>query len=379
MPQEPETITDLGKQCLRLKMTEGIGPIAFGRLIEYFGTPDAVLDAGPTELRAIHGLGSAKVNTITQSRWSVDVDAEIQHAADAGVRIVSRLDPDYPPALLQIPDPPICLYLQGALERLDTVAVAIVGSRKCSHYGHEQANRFGYLLAQAGFTVVSGMARGIDSCAHAAAIDAGGRTIAVLGNGLAHTFPPENEPLRTSIADHGAVISEMPFQDPPLDTHFPGRNRIIAGLTLGTLVVEAGFRSGALITARFACEYNREVFAVPGRLDSDNSAGTNALIRESKAKLVSGMNDILEELGEAGQVMTQERDSSEPLLDDVERRIYDTLKAVEKHVDEIIAETSLPPGQVGGALTMLQLKGAVRQLPGNRFAQARSKSRQTPP
>ncbi len=375
MAPHVNTISDVGRQCLRLKMTEGIGPKTFGDLLESFGTADAVLEADETQLRAIRGLGRVRVQNILNSRWKVDVESEIEQAAEFGVRIVSRLDPEYPEILLQTPDPPICLYVQGTLERTDSVAVAIVGSRNCSHYGHEQAHRFGYLLAQAGFTIVSGMARGIDSHAHVGALDADGRTIAVLGNGLSNTYPPESTDLRSRIVERGAVISELPIQAKSLDRHFPGRNRIIAGLSLGTLVVEAGFKSGALITADFATDYNREVFAIPGRLDSGTSFGSNMLIRDSKAKLITRLEDILVELGEAGATLTQERDPEKPVLDDIEQKIFDTLKSAELIADEIIAETELTPAQVGGALTMLQLKGAIQQLPGNRYARSRASAR----
>ena len=224
------------------------------------------------------------------------------------------------------------------------------------------------LLNQEGYTNVLG----IDSHAHVGALDAEGRTIAVLGNGLANTYPPESTDLRSRIVERGAVISELRMQAPELPGQFPVRNRIIAGLSLGTLVVEAGFKSGALITADFATDYNREVFAIPGRLDSGTSFGANTLIRDSKAKLVTRLEDILVELGEAGAALTRERDPEKPVLDDVEQRIYDALKSTELNADEIIAETELTPAQVGGALTMLQLKGAIRQLPGNRYARSRA-------
>ena len=200
MGDEEQTISALGRQCLRLQMADGVGPRTFGRLLEYFGTPEAILGAKPLELQAIPRLGSIKTERMVRAFESVDPEAEIARAADVGVRIVSRLDPEYPELLLHIADPPICLYVQGQLERLDAVALSVVGSRRGTHYGHEQARRFGYLLAQAGFTVVSGMARGIDSAAHTGAMEAGGRTLAVLGNGLADTYPPESVPLRESIA-----------------------------------------------------------------------------------------------------------------------------------------------------------------------------------
>jgi DNA processing protein len=370
MTTQTQTISDVGRQCLRLQMTEGVGPIIFGRLIEYFGTPKAILEARPTDLRATRGIGAAKAEAICRSRGAADPEGEIERAAAAGVRIICRLDPEYPEPLLNIADPPICLYVQGRLERFDAVAVAVVGSRRCTHYGHEQGRRFGYLLAQAGFTVVSGMARGIDSCAHMGAIEAEGRTLAVLGNGLAHTYPPESEPLRASVVEHGAVLSELPMDAHAEEGTFPARNRIIAGLSLGTLIVEAGYRSGALITAGLATDYNREVFAVPGRVDVDTSAGTNALIRDGKAKLVTGLDDILEELGEVGRTLGEERPAEQPLLDANEERVFKVIDVNEWQIDDIIHEAGLTTAQVNSALTMLQLKGLIKRLPGNRYVRA---------
>ncbi|UCG32010.1 MAG: DNA-protecting protein DprA, partial [Phycisphaerales bacterium] len=196
------------------------------------------------------------------------------------------------------------------------------------------------------------------------------RTLAVLGNGLAHTYPPESEPLRASVVEHGAVLSELPMDAHAEEGTFPARNRIIAGLSLGTVIVEAGQRSGALITAGLAVDYNREVFAVPGRVDVDTSAGTNALIRDGKAKLVTGLNDILEELGEVGRTLGEERPAEQPLLDANEERVFKVIDVNEWQVDDIIHECGLTTAQVNSALTMLQLKGLIKRLPGNRYVRS---------
>jgi len=275
-----------------------------------------------------------------------------------------------------------------------------VGSRQASLYGIEQAQRFAELLSQAGLTVVSGMARGIDQAAHMAALRAGGRTVAVLGCGLCHCYPPESVELRDRIRANGAVVSELPMQTRPSTETFPRRNRIIAGLALGTLIIEAGMRSGALITARLASEYNREVFALPGRIDTQQAEGTNDLIRQGAAKLVTCLPDILDELGEAGQLLARRAAGPEvppdaarsagategPALSDRCRRteasqteslahlpetqaaVYDSVTAEPMHIEQIAASCGLAIGQTSAALTLLQLRGLVKQLPGSLFA-----------
>ena len=365
-----ETISPCGRQCLQLKMADQVGPITFGRLLEYFGTPERILGATAVQLRAIQGVGQVKAGAIRRAVDAAEVDAEIERAAAAGARIISRLDDDYPEPLRHIPDPPICIYVLGRLERRDGVALAVVGSRRATHYGQEQARRFGYLLGRAGFTVVSGMARGIDSLAHRGALDAEGRTIAVLGNGLARVYPPENAELRDRIVEQGAVISELPMDAAEDQKNFPIRNRIIVGLSLGTLVVEAGRTSGALISARLATDYNRELFAVPGRIDSDCSVGTNALIRDGAAKLTVSLEDILHELGPAGESMKGEPQDPVVLpdnLDPLETQIVNALGNEERSLDALVHATGLSAAQLGGTITMLQLKGVVRQLPGSRI------------
>jgi DNA processing protein len=285
--------------------------------------------------------------------------------------------------LKQIYDPPPVLYVKGTLAREDTLGVAIVGSRRCSFYGQEQASRFAHLLAAAGFTIVSGMARGIDTAAHSGALAAQGRTIAVQGCGLSHVFPPENAKLFELIGDSGACICELPLRAEPLAEHFPPRNRIIAGLSLGTIVIEASLRSGALITAKTALESNREVMAIPGKIDSPLSQGAHSLIKQG-ARLVESVEDVMEALGYVGEQLKTHttlaaREATEkveaPLFDTAkfnlkghEKTIYEALGKEPAHIDQLIGDVDLPAGAVNAAVMSLRLKGLIKQLPGNLFA-----------
>ncbi len=364
-------------------MADGVGPILFDRLVECFGSPQAVLDAPTSHLQEVDGIGhmiaDAIHNAVRSDAWKQELDLATQR----NVRILCRADAEYPEMLRHIPDPPLCLYVLGELKREDALSIAIVGSRQASIYGLEQAQRFAELLSQAGLTIVSGMARGIDQAAHMAALRTTGRTIAVLGCGLSHCYPPQSVELRDRITRSGAVISELPLQTPPTAQTFPKRNRIIAGLSLGTLIIEAAQRSGALITARLACEYNREVFALPGRIDTPTSAGTNDLIRQGHARLITGLGDILDELGEVGESLakyaadkflasstTAPADNANqpaPQLSQTQAAVYKVLTTSPMHTDQLAAAADLSASQVSAALTLLQLKGLVRQLPGNQF------------
>jgi len=284
--------------------------------------------------------------------------------------------------LKQIYDPPAVLYIKGSLTAGDNLAISIVGSRRCSLYGQEQSSRIAHFLSSAGFTICSGMARGIDTAAHQGALSAGGRTIAVQGCGLANIFPPENKKLFELIADSGACISELPLRYEPLSENFPPRNRIIAGLSLGTIVVEAGPNSGALITAKAALENNREVMAVPGKIDSPLSKGAHRLIKQG-AKLVESVEDVMEALGYIGErlqshttaaaVKASERierplfDVSQLNLSGNEKTIYDCLGKEPLHIEQLIAGTNLTVGGINAGLISLRLKGLIRQLPGSLF------------
>jgi DNA processing protein len=317
---------------------------------------------------------------IARSRNAFDADKELALADKLGVWVICLHDERYPPALKAIYDPPPVLYIKGTLQRSDSLAMAIVGSRRCTHYGTEQANRFSHLLASAGFTIVSGLARGIDTAAHRGALATGGRTIAVQGCGLANVFPPENKALFEQIVENGAVVSELPLTYEPLAENFPGRNRIIAGLSMGVLVVEATYRSGALISAQAALENNREVMAVPGRIDSPASAGCHKLLKQG-ARLVDSIEEIMDALGHVGTGLKDHADAaasdaqakvqrtlfdvSELNLSPEESGILNRLNSEPVHVEDLIQMTQLPAGKIHAAVISLQLKGLVKQLPGN--------------
>lgn len=369
-------ISAVARGYLRLQRVPDVGPIRARNLVAHFGSVDTIWSASMAELQHVEGIGSKVAESIFRSRDDEGVDKEIAKAVECGLRILCLEDEYYPKPLLHIPDPPICLYIRGTLQPADSVAVAIVGTRRCSHYGREQALRFGESLAGAGFTIVSGLARGIDGEAHRGALRAGGRTIAVLGNGLGSIYPREHEELADEIAASGAIVSELEVDIGPDFKNFPPRNRIIAGLSLGVVVIEAGDKSGALITARLATEYNREVFAVPGNVDRPaQTAGSNALIRDGSAKLITCLEDVLNELGEVGKTLrpdTPPQPTDAPLFAAAnvtphERSILEAVSSGIEEVEGICITTRLDAGSVTATLTALQLRGLIRQLPGNRF------------
>ncbi|MDD5134215.1 MAG: DNA-processing protein DprA [Phycisphaerae bacterium] len=370
------------RNWLKLVRSQGVGARIFIRLLKHFGSVDAILGASAYALAKVNGIGSVTAEQICRSRDSFDADKEIELAERLGVWIINFEDERYPAALKKIYDPPPVLYIKGTVVKSDSLAVAIVGSRRCSHYGSEQASRFAHLLAGAGFTIVSGMARGIDSAAHSGALSAGGRTIAVQGCGLAKIFPPENKQLFEKISQSGACISELPLEYEPLAENFPSRNRIIAGLCLATIVIEAMGRSGALITAKAALENSREVMAVPGRVDSPLSRGPHSLIKQG-AKLVESVEDVIETLEflqkDFAEFVSQSAEQSVknaqmPLfnvsqlnLTEIEKKIFDCLDGEPVHIEEIISITGLAAGKVNASVVSLRLKGIVKQLPGNFF------------
>jgi DNA processing protein len=381
MAEAPENSRDIEK-WLKLIRADEVGPVTFGKLLNRFGSVDAALGASVSGLMKVEGIGAKTAERIAASRDKFDSCAELELADKLGVWIVNMEDPRYPPVLRQIYDPPPVLYVKGTLDRADNLAIGIVGCRRCSLYGQEQASRLAHLLSASGFTIVSGMARGIDTAAHTGALAAEGRTLAVQGCGLSRVFPPENAKLFELISAAGACISELPLRAEPLADNFPPRNRIIAGLSLGTIVVEAGLRSGALITAQAALESNREVMAVPGKVDSPLSQGPHQLIKQG-AKLIETVEDVMEALGYIGEQLKDHtaltaRQASEkvetPLFETTqfnlkghEQTVYNTLGKEPLHIDQLIADTNLPAGTVNASVVSLRLKGLIKQLPGNLF------------
>lgn len=378
-----DTPDDL-RDWLRLHLAGGVGAVLERRLVDAFAGPANVARADRKALLRVEGIGPKTAEAIL----NVDdqaIDRELELIERFGVRVLLIDDDRYPKPLRMIPTPPQLLYVRGRLRETDAVALGVVGSRNSTHYGLEQSQRFGELLAGAGFTVVSGGARGIDTAGHRGALAAGGRTIAVMGCGLAHVYPRENRKLfeRIVAEDRGALVSELPMSTAPESKNFPRRNRIISGLSMGVLVVEAARRSGALRTARIAIEdHNRDVLAVPGPVNSPTSQGTNELIRKGQAGLVQSLDDVLEQLGEVGDKLAGQRRQAEgsyqseslpapPGLDDTEQAVFDALAQAERGLDELVRRTGLDSGRLVSTLTMLVLKGAVEQRPGNVFARKR--------
>jgi len=370
------------RNWLKLVRAQGVGPVIFARLLKQFGSVETILGASAGALAKVEGVGTKTAEEICRTRDKFDAEKEIAFAEKLGVWIINIEDQRYPVLLKKIYDPPPVLYIEGTLAKADNLAIAIVGARQCSHYGSEQASRFAHLLASAGFTIVSGMARGIDSAAHSGALSANGRTFAVQGCGLAKVFPPENKQLFEKISQNGACISELPLEYEPLSENFPPRNRIIAGLSLATIIVEAMPRSGALITARAALENSREVMAIPGRIDSPLSKGPHSLIKQG-AKLIESVEDVIETLEYLQKDFAEHvKESAEqsaqraemPLFDvtqlnltEIEKKIFDCLDSEPVHTEQIITQTTITAGKVNAALVSLRLKGVVKQLPGDYF------------
>lgn len=360
---------------LRLTMIPGVGPLTSRALLGHFRSPGKVLSAPIADLKRVDGVGPKLAEAIRRAREESDPEVERERCRQAGVALIPFGHDEYPAALEEIPDPPLLLYRRGDRVAGDDRAIAIVGARKSSPYGIRVAERLAGSLARAGVTVVSGLARGIDAAAHRGALKAGGRTIAVLGNGLGSIYPPEHDKLADQVAERGALYSEQPMTQEPLGGLFPQRNRIISGLVLGVLVVEATPRSGSLTTATHAMEQNREVFAVPGPIDSLGSRGCHALIRDG-ARLVESVEDILEELpalrgrdaegpgGAGGDAPPTGPDST---LSEPERAVLGGLDDIPRGVDEIIGRTGLAPSQVVSTLAMLEVRRLIRRSPGNQF------------
>jgi DNA processing protein len=346
----------------------GIGPAKFRALYDYFGGAGEAWRAGEATLRQV-GLDQRALDNLLQARRQLDLPAEMAQLEEANIQLLTWDDEDYPTYLKEIPDPPPVLFVRGELQLQDQWAVAVVGTRRASAYGRLATERLTGDLARSGVTIVSGLARGIDSVAHQAALDAGGRTIAVLGSGLGCIYPAEHRALAQRISTCGALVTEFHPDTRPEAGNFPRRNRIISGLALGVLVVEAGERSGASITANYALDQGRDVFAVPGNITSRTSVGTNRLI-QGGAKLVITAEDILEELNMtmvAEQVATQ---LALPATHE-EAHLLQLLSDQPLHVDELSREAGMAVSQVTSTLTLMELKGMVRQLEGMSYIRLR--------
>jgi DNA processing protein len=371
---------------LALTLSEGFGQATIQRCVERFGSAAATMDATAHALAEIGRVGAARGrrlrNALDQTLGDGVLDTEWELIERFGVKLIGLNDAGYPRLLKHIPDPPTLLWVRGEMVEADALGLGIVGSRRCTHYGREQADRFTSLCAQSGLCIVSGGAYGIDAAAHRAALRVGGRTIAVIGSGLAKPYPSDHAELFDAIADtesgQGAVISEFPMNAPPTAQNFPRRNRIISGLSLGVLVVEAATRSGALITARLAVEeHHRELMAVPGRVDAKSSAGCHKIIREGWATLVTSPADVLDALGEAGQMlkvgMTQESGPGAEVgvsavaedvgLTEPQQKLIDAM-AGPSSLDQLVAWTGLAIQNVQAELTMLEIRGAVTRQSG---------------
>jgi DNA processing protein len=364
---------------LRLTLCAGVSNASVLALMERFGSAEEALAAPHEELAQVPGISHRAVRSIRAGPSEETLEKELDLMERHRVALLPFGVEGYPPSLRHLgPDAPVLLRLRGEYRRSDQLAVAVVGARRCSHYGRKMAGRIAGDLAARGFIVVSGMAQGVDAAAHRAALRAGGRTLAVLGCGLAYRLPDAAMALAAEIAEEGAVISELPMETPPRPGNFPPRNRIISGLSLGVVVVEAACRSGSLITARHAGDQGRAVFAVPGPVDSPMSRGSHALIRDG-AVLVENAVDVVEGLGPLSQPIelpasgrpgAEGSSIADPrvlALNERERTILDMLVGSPMHIDEVIADTELPASVVSSTLLTLEVRGLIQQLPGQRY------------
>jgi DNA processing protein len=365
------TLTPEVRDLLTLRLVPGIGPRLTAALLHRFGSAAAVLRARPSELQEVPHIGARLAEQLAAALQKSDVDAELALMELNDVHLLIRGTAGYPSSLENITDPPHLLYIRGTLEARDANAIAIVGSRSCTGYGRRMADRLAAELVRAGFTVISGLARGIDGVAHRAALQAGGRTLAVLAGGLSSIYPPEHRELADQVAAGGALLTESAMRMEPMAGMFPARNRLISGLARGVVIIEAAERSGALITASHAGDQGRPVFAVPGPMDSPASAGTHQLLRKG-AILIRGTEDILEEINGVAPARgrsTSTPEPSKPLpeLDDVQRRIWDYLGERPRHVDEMAQHFQTPVGPLSSTLLLMEMKKVVRRLPGNLY------------
>ena len=356
--------------CIALNMLPTVGPVRLRKLLEVFRKPQQVLVAKRSELRKVEGIGNEVADQISTWESTVDLAAELKRVRDFGATVITQESPSYPRPLREIHAPPIVLYVWGELQERDHHAIGVIGARRTTHYGMESAKKLSYQLAYAGLTVISGLARGIDTAAHQGALAAKGRTVAVIGAGLAKLYPPENAVLAEKIrSGNGAIVSEFSMAVEPDRQTFPIRNRIISGWSHGILVVEAGLNSGALITSAQALEQGRSVYAVPGHINAPSAMGSNRLIQQG-AKLVMDARDILDDL----QILLPDTKPSPeaavrvlPPLSEEERRVYDAIEQTETPIDDIAAKSELPTSMVSSILLQLELKRLVKQLPGKYF------------
>ena len=360
---------------LALNLLPRLGPVRVRRLLSQFSNdPTAVLSAPESDLKKVDGIGNEMASSILNWENLIDLAEEKRRIADHGISLLTIDSDDYPVALRQIYDPPFLLYVRGKILPRDKHAIAVVGSRRTTHYGTEAARKLSFQLAHAGVTIVSGLARGIDTAGHEAALAAGGRTIAVLGSGIGNVYPAENKGLADRIAENGAVISEFPVLYVPDKQSFPLRNRIVSGLSQGVLVVEAPERSGSMITANQAMDQGRIVFAVPGQIDRPTSGGCHRLIQQG-AKLVCDSDDILAEIDAFSELdlkgdesSTEPGDSRIDTLGETERKVLAAFgNETEMLVDDLVPIVELPLATVSVALLQLEMKRVVKQLPGKRF------------
>ncbi len=357
---------------LRFALTPGVGPRTYQALVEYFGSAEVAAVAAPSELRKVSGVGPKMMRAIIEARTNLDIDSELKTCAERQVALLAVDDENYPRPLREIHSPPIMIFVRGELQPNDRLAIAIVGTRHATSYGVRQAERLATGLSHAGFTIVSGMARGIDAAAHRGALLAGGRTIAVLGCGVLNVYPPEHDELAEQILQHGALISEAPPRSQPHSGLFPQRNRLISGLSLGVIVVEAAQRSGALISAEHAMEQGREVFAVPGPIDSRTSRGCHQLIRDG-AKLVESVDDVLEELGPLVEATPRDdgrlvRHPAELQLNVQEQAVLDATTTEPTSIDHVVIRSGLPVQRVLATLSVLEMRRLIRRLSGHLVA-----------
>lgn len=357
----------------QLTLVDGLGPVRIRNLLARFGSARSVLDADLARLEEVDGIGPLTAQAIKSTFLESEAKEKWLRLERLGVRLILESDADYPQSLAEIPAAPPCFTLRGDLLDCDRRAVAIVGSRRSTRYGIQMAERIAGGLAARGVTVVSGLARGIDGAAHRAALKAGGRTIAVLASGLANIYPPEHLELADDVARRGALISEAPLDGPPIGGLFPQRNRIISGLSLGVVVVEAALRSGALSTARHALDQNREVFAVPGRVGDPASEGTNQLLKDG-AGMARDAHDVLEQLANLLKDVPPPMVNSAaaqsvalPTMNEKERTIWEAIGSDGSALDLIVDKTGLRASEAASTLLLMEMKKIARRLPGNRF------------